>query len=487
MKNKFYNIEFGSFITQNNKIVFSISKQLFSLDSGESLDEIMAATEEHKELFLPIEKIEEDKGHYLLTYQVDFKTFKNLKSIKSESPAVRLAIAKTIMEQDVLNHYQGSISIYPANIWYHPMRTVKYAYRGDCCIPSIESEPQLVRYKALLLYILIGYPYGKALDKEYRINENKNPFAMQIVHARSIEELTQLVTDETDVLVYQDIKTHKSKQSMLKAVLGLSIALLLITNVITFASTRNTLAVSANAEVERQLLKAENEITLLKLDKQIEEAVTADDFKKVAALMEEKKASQQEIADFMLENHKYNLALQYNPDLLETILQYLYEQEKTDTVLDLKLSDESNEELAKKLSLEQAIVAYNTEKIDAAWTFTEDRYTLLRAANAYFKNDNRQTAKDISSKLESLEYKEESNYINALIARTEAKESLKTAEKGLEEAKALPENDANRGNWITEAENSVSTAKEKVTEAEDNVTAASETLKEAWGNENKNY
>jgi len=484
LKNKLYNIEFGSFTTQDNKILFSISKQLFFLDSEKSLNEMIAETED-KELFLPVEKAEEDKAHYLLTYQVDFATFKNLKSIKSESPAVRFAIAKTIMEQDILNHYNGSVSVYPANIWYHPMSTVKYAYRGDY-VPSMEKEPKLVRYKALLLYILIGYPYGKALDKEYRIDRKKNPFAIQIANAESIEELRQLVADEANTLLYQDIKTHKNKNMMLKAILGLSIGLLLITNVITFMSTRNILKVSAEAEMESQLLKAENEIATLKLNEQIQEAVNADDFEKAGALMEEKETSRQEIADFMFENHKYNLALQYNPDLLETILQDLYTQEKTDTILKLKLSDEGNEELTKKLGLEQAIVTYDTEKMDAEWEATADGYTLLRAANAYFKNGNQQTAKDISSKLESLEYKEEASYINALITQAEAKGALQTAEKSLEEANALAEDDADRENRITEAQNSINTAKEKVTEAEAGVTDADQKLQEAWRNESQN-
>ena len=482
MKNKLYNIEFGSFMTQKDKIVFSISKELFSLETQKSLDEIKAEMGDEP-YFLPIEKAEEEDRSYLLTYPVDFGTFKNLKAIKLESPAIRLAIAKTIMEQDILNTYHGYVSVYPANIWYHPMRTVKYAYRSKHA-PVTENESKLVRYKALLLYILIGYPYGKALHKEYRLEEKKNPFAAQVAKTESIEELTQLISDEEDTLVYEDIRTHKAKKSILKVALVASAALLLLTNLITFMSTRNALAVSANTEIEHQLQEAKDEISSLKINGQIQAALSDGDFKKVGALMEENKMSRPEIADFMLENNKYNLALQYNPDLLETILQSLYEQEKTDMILDLKL-EEGNEDLSKKLGLEQSIITYNTEKMDAEWSFTEDRHTLLRAAVAYMSNGKQQSAKDIYNKMTGLNYQEEAAYINALITRATTKESLNSAEKGLEDAKALPEDDTNRPNRITEAENNVNTYSENLTKAEEAVTTTKEQLKEAWNNESK--
>lgn len=469
-------------MTQNNKIIFSISKELFSLDTYKPLDEIKAEMG-NEPFFLPIEKVEEENKSYLLTYPVDFGTFKNLKAIKSESPAIRLAIAKTIMKQDILNTYNGYVSVYPANIWYHPMRTVKYAYRSKYA-PSTGNESKLARYKALLLYILIGYPYGKALHKEYRIDEKKNPFAAQVAKTESIEELTQLISDEEDTLLYEDIRTHKTKKSILKVILAASVVLLLLTNLITFMSTKNTLEVSANTEMENQLQEAKNEIAVLKINEQIQAALSEEDFEKAGALMEESKMNRQEIADFMLENNQYNLALQYNPDLLETILQSLYEQEKTDMILDLKL-EEGNEDLAKKLGLEQSIVAYNTEKMDAEWSFTEDRHTLLRAAVAYMSNGKQQSAKDIYNKMTGLNYQEEAAYINALITRATTKESLNSAEKGLEDAKALPEDDINRPNRITEAENNVNTYSENLTKADESVNTTKEQLKEAWNNESK--
>lgn len=481
MKNKLYNIEAGSFITQKNKIVLSISKQIF-LDSEESLSKFTEM--EQDKLFLPIEKTEENDISYLLTYQVDFENFRNLKSVKSESPAVRLAISKTIMEQDILNTYDAYVSVYPANIWYHPMHTVKYAYRGHY-IPSIKNEPKIIRYKALLLYIIIGYPYGKALNKEYRIDEKKNPFAIQIANAESIEELTRLIADEEDTLLYEDIRIHKKKKSLLTAVLSVSIFLLLITNCITFFSTKNALAVSANAEVKNQLQDTQNELSKLKMDVQIKEVIKNNDFVKAGALMEEKGESKQTIADFMLENNQYNLALNYNTNLLETIIQFLYDTEKTDLIMDLALDNESSEELVKKLSLEQSIVSYNTEKIDAQWAFTEDNHTLLRAALAYMDKGNRQVAKSIADKLESLEYKEEAGYINALFARAESKNLLKGAKKELKAANALPEEDETRQNRIKEAENDISTYTENIEKAETSVNSTYEQMKEAWSNEKK--
>lgn len=482
MNNRLYNIEFGTFLIKKNKITLPIAKQLFSVESIEELNRTVQKTEQN-ELFLPIEKIDEYNSSYIFTYQVDFGILRNLKTIKQESLSVRLSIAKSIMKQDILNSYNGYVSIYPANIWYYPMRTVKYAYHGSYDMPSTEKESKIVRYKALMLYILIGYPYEKALKKEYRLDEKKNPFAVQIINTESIEQLAQLIEEEEDIILSHDMESRKIKKNILKIGAGVAAILLFFTNLTTFMSTRHALEASADAEITMQLQAAQNEIDTLKINEQINESINKKEFESAGKLMEEIGTDNQEIADFMFEQNQYDLALLYNPDILEKVVQYLYEQENEETILELKLEDEINGELVKKLSLEQAIVAYNTEKIDSQWVFIEDKYTLLRAAVAYINNHNLQPAKDICSKLENYEYKQEADYVNALVVKTETNTSLKEAEKSLEEAKALPDEDENKANRIREAENSVNSFMEKLNTAEENITSTQEILKEMWKNE----
>jgi len=483
MNDKLYNIEFGTFLTKPNKIMLTIPKQLFVVESLDAL-KVAAGEAARNSLFLEIEKVDEDSTSYMFIYQVDNEVYRNLKSIKKENPAIKLSVARAIMEQDILNAFDGYVSIYPANIWYHPMRTVKYAYRGNYDMPSTENESRIVRYKALLLYILIDYPFEKALNREYHIDEKKNPFAAQLVSAESIEQLTQLVANAEDHAIYENIQTVQTRKSRLRTVIIAAVLLLAATNIVNYGVTQNALTVTADNELQGQLQEAQAEIEALQLEADINSATDSGDYTTAAALMTEGGTSNEDIASYMYETNNYNLALQYNPSMLETILQTLYNNEETDRILDLVLDENADENLIRKLRLEQAIVSYNTEKIDSEWLFTEDRHTLTRVAVAYNKNNNVTYAEDVLSKLKTYNYEAEAAYINALVTQSNTKRFLADAQTSLEDAKSLPEEDENRDNRVTEAENSVNTYTAQLTEAESSVTSTKEALAEAWANEN---
>lgn len=483
MSNKLYNIEFGTFFTTANQTMIAIPKQSFSLDSIEALKTAADGTARNS-LFLELYKIDEDSVNYMLTYQVDREIYRNLKTIKKEPPAIRLSIARAIIEQDILNTFDGYVSIYPGNIWYHPMRTVKYAYRGNYEMPSTENESRLVRYKALLLYILIDYPFERALNKEYRIAENKYPLAAQIVTAESLAQLSLLIANSEDHILYENMRILQTRKYRVKVSIIVAVLLLVITNILNRGITETTLVTAADEEVHGQLQAAQDKITSLQRQNDINTATLNGDYPTAAILMSESGTSNEDIANYLYNYSQYNLALQYNPYMLEAVIQIIYNTGETDQILELVFNEGVEEGLFNKLRLEQAIVSYSKEVIDAQWLFSEDRHTLTRVAVAYINNGMVSFAEDVLNKMGTYKYSEEAAYINALVTRINLNGSLEAANASLAEAQALPEEDENKATRISEAENSVNAYTEQLTEAESNIEITSNALSEAWANEN---
>jgi len=479
MKRNLYNMEFGTFITTADGLMLSLPKQLFDIPSLEALKQIVGILNEQPEFF-EISDVTEDSQSYTINYALDFAHFRNLKSIQKEPPATRLSIAKRIMEQDILSRYDGYVSAAPANLWYHPMRTVKYTYRGNFNMPYTENEPNLVRYKALLLYILIGYSYERALRKEYKISEKKNPFAVQIINAESVSKLAQLIAEQEDFVLARNMVMQKKNTRSL-AVLAVTAAIaLLLSNVGTFFATSNYIAAAADSAVQEQLEVTQSELKELQTNLALDTALSANDFEGAAAVMTEAGFTSEEIAALMFEHDQLNLALQHSPDILEQILQALYNASETERIFALILPSGSDAELQEKLSMEQAVVSYNTQTLGASWPFIQDKHTLTRAAAAYVNNNNTYPAEQIAARLDSNGHTAEAAYVTALVANNQAAAALEAANAELDRASALPETDENRENQITVANNDIAAYTDALKSAEDNVLSAKEALDDAW-------
>ena len=483
MSRKLLNMEFGTFITTPEGISLSLPKQQFN-SSFAALNHTVKVLSGQPD-FLDITNAEETADSYVLTYSAEYMEFRNLKTVHREPPAVRLSIAKKIMEQDILSHFDGYVSIAPANIWYMPMRTVKYAYRGNFNMPSTEQDSNLVRYKALLLYILIGYSYERALRREYRISEKKNPFALQIVNADTIAQLARLVTEQEDFVLAQNMAKQRTGKRIVRAAAASAVALLIVSNIVTYFATSNYMAVAADAAVMKDLEDTKAELSDILTQTALEDALAKDDFNAFAKIMAEAGSTPQEIAGILFEHNQYNLALEHYPDMLEPVLQRLYNDDEAERILMLQLPSHSSQELMDKLSLEQAVVSYNTTTIDAKWVFNNDRYTLTRIAEAYVHNSNRFTASNVAARLESLGFSSEAVYINSLVDVASLNADLYNAKQNLEEATGLPETDENRANRITEAENNINVIQDNLNTATDSIISAKEVMDDNWQSESE--
>lgn len=476
MKKTLLNMEFGTFEVSQNKVTLLLPKQ----DVSMSETEIRYFINQQKDsnLFLPIVKFEDEDYSYKLTY--DSEGYTSLKYIKKEDLAVRFSIAKSILDQDILK-YEHYVSVNPSNIWYKPMQTVRYAYHGDRQgMPANEREGDIVRYKALLLYILIGHPYERGLNKDYQIKNNE--MIKELLKAEDIEQLQDRLNQLTDQITYEQLLESKKRKQIIRALVAVGICLCLIASGSTFAVTKiydaqKEDAIRADFDKEKQNLKYELEAQRL---------LRNGDFEGAATFLKEKGADQAYIAKLLVKEKQYVLALNYDPNILEFVIQSYYNQGKQGELLKLTLPKKVKNDLKEKLNVEKAIISYNTATLSAAEAFLEDRYTITRLIDCYTAHNDFLKAEDCVEKLKKYEYKTEYQYGKAILNDQEEKEKIKQAKKELSEAKKLPNTDKNKKNRITEIRTTLEQAQQNLSANQGKIEKAREALLNEWKREIEN-
>ncbi|WP_405076736.1 type VII secretion protein EssB/YukC (plasmid) [Ligilactobacillus acidipiscis] len=136
------NIEVGTFRRVGKKLSIKLDRNQFRYDSVSELNELKKTTAD----FLPLVNIAEQEEQIELTYQLPSE-LQSLKNVGSENKAIKTAVAKAIMEQDILSKTSYHVSLNPANIWYYPMSHIVYAYRANELMPFDETHSPLDQYR----------------------------------------------------------------------------------------------------------------------------------------------------------------------------------------------------------------------------------------------------------------------------------------------------------------------------------------------------
>lgn len=469
MATKLLNMEFGTYQIKNGNAKLEIEKQLFKTHSIHDLEEIQEADER----FLSV-KISELDSSFVFEFDIH-QEFYSLKNIVKENEAIRLAIARTIANQEILETSSfEDVSMNPSSIFYMPMKTVRYAYRANYLMPTEKSKSNFVKYKALILFVLTGCPYESLLDDLSAIKELKevNPYLEQIAEAKSLSEL-QLILEQTENYVtYQawrkiDAKENKWK----KRTIALACALVL-TNVFTMGIVKSI----AKHQQEAAVNQVRNQYESQKADKQVQKAIAKKDFSAAIKLMKKKKKSNKEIAEMLFEHQQYQDALNYDSNLLETIISAYWSSENKEQILDLTLPDTAKDSEKEKLALEKSIISFNTQEMQSSLAFAEDGNSLLRMLLKYLENNDLNAASSVVRRISSIGSKEQKKYADALFEQGTNQELLKNEQANLEQANALPTSDNNRQNRIKESENKVSELETKVEKSNREVEKAKEAI-----------
>ena len=415
---KITNFEFGSIKLEKEKAVIQIPRTQFRYENISELKKSYD-TDNGKD-FLTLVNLEENgsKDRVILEYELP-NDLKTVQKIKNEDIIVRLSIAKVILERAPLEENDNYVSLHPSTLFYRPMSTVKFTYKANSLMPSENQFSDFERYKALTLSIISGLSYEVCLKDKQRIMKTKDPLLLSILETKSKEELLSDLENQIDYMQYTFFERSKQQRKKVKfrsfAFAGLMVILLLVSVGLT-----KTLA---NKEYAQTVASYEEKIDSQEDDFRTQEYLVKNEYDKAASSMEEAGRSKKEIAEMYLDAGEYQKALDRDSDLLEKVIQSLYDSGEKEKILDLKLKDNP------KLNLEKKIVAYDFGEMKNQIPFVEDEKQAVRMGATFAERGDINEAQMLLERFENEELKK-------VITLESKKAELK---KNQEELKTLQE------------------------------------------------
>lgn len=420
---KLTNFEFGSIKIVKNQVLIQIPKSEFKYDSLNELDDI----KNENPNFIPIMDIQEiEKNNRVqLSYEIP-KGFSPFYKIKNEDLIVKLSIAKTIIEDDVLGEDENNfVSIHPSTLFYRPMSTVKYTYMANNLMPHDSRFSNLDRYKALVLSVLTGLSYEICLNNKERVKKTKNELVEPIIEVKSREELLVDLERLLEYKQYSHFKVNQENKIKKKIRRIAVIAVSFIALILAVGVTKSI----ANKEHVQTVAQYEQEIESIQEENTLQQHLANGDYDKAAESMKKMGEDNGAIAEMYLDAGLYQKALDADPDYLNKVIETLYEEEQKDTILDLKM--EGNEQL----ETEKQIVSYDYAELKAKQHFIDDENTVLRLGKAFVDNGDIEDAKLLQERVNNDEL---GNYITLKQKQDDLQKNqdkLATLEKELKDEK----------------------------------------------------
>ncbi len=423
-----FNIEVGTFKRKQNKLILELDRSQFRYDKISELNELKKEVPN----FLQLINIIEQDQKVSLTYALPDRV-RPLKELPRENKAIRTAIAKEIVNQDVTKKSQEHVALNPANLWYYPMHHVWYAYRANELMPFDDKHSNLAKYKALILFCLTGTPYERLLnDPKEAMNKHQDELLQQVVTAKSANELKEIVNGIDDFVGYQEWQQVDRKQKNSKKRFWYSVAGMVIVAVIAVG------LVHKNDEGKYQALAAQNrsQVTRLKYSSKIQIALSAKKWSQAKKIMKTAGYSSKSQVQVFLKHKQYQQALNVDPSQLNRIVNLAYSNKNSDKVADWQLPTNTTSKEKSQLKLEKAIVSYDSNTLNNQLSFTTNADELLRIGEAYLDHNDQQDAQTAQTRLAGIN-SQKANYLKALISLNSANSEVSNAQKSLDTANKI--------------------------------------------------
>ena len=369
--------ECGSSHLETDHLVLELSHDHFSYQRIREL----APIQEPAPLFLDLTDIAEGETHVRLTYHVS-ERLKPFRTLQTEEYAVKLAICHQLMQDQVLAHTTDYVSLHPSTLFYYPMQTVRYTYRANAVMPREAKWLPVKRYQALILSVLTGVSYEICLTDTASVSRKGNALIQSIAEARTPQELTAIVADAYNFVVYAEIQNRTTftsgfKKKTLYGFLTSAVLVLAAVGVTRYWGIQERATVVA--ALEAQMVQQEQEI-------RAQNHLLQGEYTQAVQLYAETGKDPAFLADLYFQNGLYQEALNLDPTYLEPVVQALSATGEHSRIIDLTLPEEAGD-LQDLLQLEKHIVAYNTEALLNALPFLESEATATRMGEAFLAND----------------------------------------------------------------------------------------------------
>lgn len=426
--NQLLNIEVGTFKRQGNQLILELNHNQFRYDQLSELNELKEADAN----FLQLVNVVEQGQKVVLTYTLPDKV-RSLKELPHENKAIRSAIAKEIMAQNVVNDSQYHVALNPANLWYYPMQHVWYAYRANELMPYDDKHSNLAKYKALILFCLTGTPYERLLSNpQEALAKHPDDYLQQVAKATSLNELREVVNGIEDFVSYHEWQAVETAQQKTKQRLWLSVAGVAIVAVLAVG------LVHKSDERQYQSLANQNQaqVTRLKYSGQIQTALNDQKWSEAQKDMKRAGYPLTKQVSVFLKHRQYQQALNVDPSQLNKVVNAAYANKDSGQIANWQLPTKATSTQKDQLKLEKAIVNYDTNTLNNQLSFTTNADVLLRMGQAYLDHNDTQDAQTAQTKLAGVNTAK-AKYLKALLRLNSAKGDVRAAQKALDEANKI--------------------------------------------------
>ncbi|GEO70750.1 type VII secretion protein EssB/YukC [Levilactobacillus acidifarinae] len=462
--NQLLNIEIGTFKRQGKKLILELNHNQFRYDQLTELNELKQADSN----FLQLVNVVEQDQKVVLTYTLPDKV-RSLKELPHENKAIRSAIAKEIMSQDVVTDSQYHIALNPANLWYYPMQHVWYAYRANELMPYDDKHSNLAKYKALILFCLTGTPYERLLSNpKEALAKHPDEYLQQVAKATSLAELKEVVNSVEDFVSYHEWQVVEHDRQKNKQRLWLSVAGIAIVAVVAIG------LVHKNDERKYQSLANQNQaqVTRLRYSGKIQTALNDKKWSEAQEAMKKAGYSSSKQAQTFLKHKQYQQALKVDPSQLNKIVNTAYVNKDSSQVADWQLPTKATSKQKDQLKLEKAIVNYDTNTLNNQLSFTTNADVLLRMGQAFLAHNDTQDAQTVQTKLAGVN-SPKAKYLKALLSLNSAKNEVSDAQKKLDDANKID------GSKDKDKDKKVDSAKSDLKNAQSDQSAAQKQVDQA--------
>ena len=372
------------YIDKNNQAKLELGNNLVLFESDSELEDLKTDSKD----FFELKEVTRENTKCVLTYQID-EGYQSFFEAKRYSKVIRLSLLEKVLELNPLNNLNEKVLLHPRNIYFKDLKTVKFLYRSNRFLPNVKFLSEIDQYKLLILSMLSKYSYEQLKIKKRQLLEKENDSFLNIIEsAETIPQLNELIKERLfldETLFFKNLEEDQKKSNVKKlqsiVIAGGLICTLLVITII-----------SSRVQIKDYRMVAEQQITKANTSSQAYELLASGKTDQGIAKLKETNPSGAKLAEAYFISKQYDNAINIESDYANKVVSKLYESKEENKILGLKTQN-------KYIDVEKHILSYDRNSLLVDKEFVQDKEQLARAGQAFLKNHDIATAKEINLKL----------------------------------------------------------------------------------------
>ncbi len=372
------------YIDKNNQAKLELGNNLVLFESDSELEDLKTDSKD----FFELKEVTRENTKCVLTYQID-EGYQSFFEAKRYSKVIRLSLLEKVLELNPLNNFNEKVLLHPRNIYFKDLKTVKFLYRSNRFLPNVKFLSEIDQYKLLILSMLSKYSYEQLKIKKRQLLEKENDSFLNIIEsAETIPQLNELIKERLfldETLFFKNLEEDQKKSNVKKlqsiVIAGGLICTLLVITII-----------SSRVQIKDYRMVAEQQITKANTSSQAYELLASGKTDQGIAKLKETNPSGAKLAEAYFISKQYDNAINIESDYANKVVSKLYESKEENKILGLKTQN-------KYIDVEKHILSYDRNSLLVDKEFVQDKEQLARAGQAFLKNHDIATAKEINLKL----------------------------------------------------------------------------------------